>query len=282
MNAFQFGKNLRMKLAAGPAAPVPTASLTGKSTLPAAPITTGTRPLQNKPQQPTSKPTSKPPVPPAQRSWGGYVTDTNSGLMKDVGDYFTHFIPQNVPGTTAYDTRDERYKNLPVDHNLSMAGTAALGTGLAAGTAAAGLAAAPVVAGAMGSGGTAAGVGGGVAAATQTPAGQNMLQRGGQMAGQVGTTINNLSASGYLRATDAASNVFQRLPQQMQQGLNAYGNYADRYAQHPMARVATEFGKNTGDPMAHLPTRVTLPVDQFQRVDSARHKMYDVFGSERH
>jgi hypothetical protein len=75
------------------------------------------------------------------------------------------------------------------------AGQIAMGTGAAAATAAGAIAAAPTVAGAVGMGGagsgtTAATAGGGAVAATQTPAGQNMLQRGSQMAGQAMQTVN--------------------------------------------------------------------------------------------
>lgn len=86
------------------------------------------------------------------------------------------------------------------EHGLMRAGQAAMGVGAAAGLAAGGLAAAPALGlGGAGTGGTTAATAGtGAMAATQTPAGQNLLQRGSQMAGNV--------VNGVQRAAD----VYQR------------------------------------------------------------------------
>lgn len=86
------------------------------------------------------------------------------------------------------------------EHGLMRAGQAGLGVGAAAGLAAGGLAAAPALGlGGAGTGGTTAATAGtGAMAASQTPAGQNMLQRGSQMAGNV--------VNGVQRAVD----VYQR------------------------------------------------------------------------
>lgn len=81
------------------------------------------------------------------------------------------------------------------EQGLMRAGQVALGTGAAAGAAAGALTAAPAVAGMMTGGGgtTAATAGTGAAAATQTPAGQNFIQRAGQMANTAGQTAGNLA-----------------------------------------------------------------------------------------
>lgn len=151
--------------------------------------------------QPPKAPVSSLPTAPT-RSWGGYLADTNNGLMKDVTDTFTHFLPQNtMPWTDAWKSAPQRYKNLPVDRGLSMVGTAAAGTGLAAGATALALpAVAPALASmpVFGTGGAAAGtVAGGVGAGSQTPAGQNLMQRvgdvaqrGSQVIGQAGDFYN--------------------------------------------------------------------------------------------
>lgn len=91
------------------------------------------------------KPLTPPrPQQPDINTWGGYIRNTNMGLAKDVKDTFTHFVPQNtMPWTDAWSSAPQRYKNLPVDRGLAIAGTAAAGTGLAAGTGAAVLAGAP-------------------------------------------------------------------------------------------------------------------------------------------
>lgn len=134
------------------------------------------------------KPSGLPQAP--TRSWGGYLTDTNNGLAKDVGDYFTHTLPQTFnPWSEAYQTADARFKNLPADQWLRRGAQASAAVGAAAGVTAAALpAVAPGLASAsvFGTGGATAGtVAGGVGAGSQTPAGQNFIQRVGQTAGNV-------------------------------------------------------------------------------------------------
>lgn len=81
------------------------------------------------------------------------------------------------------------------EKGLMRAGQAAMGVGATAAAAAGAIAAAPTVAGMVGGGGTAAGgtAAGGAAAASQTPAGQNFIQRAGQFANTAATTAGNLA-----------------------------------------------------------------------------------------
>lgn len=108
---------------------------------------------------------------------------------------------------TYVDVLDRWYNPLTTQNNyekgekgLMRAGQVGAGVGAAAGLAAGGLAAAPALGlGGAGTGGTTAATAGtGAVAATQTPAGQNMLQRGGQMASN--------AVNGVQRAVD----VYQR------------------------------------------------------------------------
>jgi hypothetical protein len=186
------------------------------------------------------KPPPAPPPPPSglpkapTSTWGGYITDTNSGLMKDVGDYFTHTLPQTFnPWSEAYQTADERFKNLPADQMLRRGAQVAGGVGAAAGAGAVALPAmAPALANAplsavpgmlMGSGGTAtAAAGGGAAAGSQTPAGQNLIQRGAQMANTLGQSAANLGSQYQTRVAPTLER-FNYKPEDVAQDVFAAG-----------------------------------------------------------
>lgn len=217
MNAFHFGQRMRIKLAAGPGLPAPTSSLTGTPTLPTQPPQGSTMSLARSgapkpqtgvsgsgmqfggPQQtPQTQQSSLPKDP--STTWGGYLTGKN-GLRKDVGDYFTHTLPETFnPWSEAYQTADARYKNMPTERLLRRGAQASAVTAAVAGIAAGGLAAAPALGiGAGGGGTTAATAGTGAAAATQTPAGQQFMNRAGQFATQAQQTLGNLSANYFTR-----------------------------------------------------------------------------------
>lgn len=115
------------------------------------------------PVSPTPAATSSLPQHPTS-TWGGYLTHRD-GLRKDVGDYFTHSLPETwAPGSEAYQSADARYKNLPTDRALLGGSRLSAGTAAASATALGAAAVLPAAA-AVGVPGSAA-----LSAATGAPA----------------------------------------------------------------------------------------------------------------
>lgn len=151
----------------------------------------------------TKQPNRQPENPSAKSAaylFGAMLKRANDPTWGQFGyEFAQNFNPWNgrPKGTGMLSTMDRWYNPWTTqqvtekgEHGLMRAGQAAMGVGAAAGIAAGGLAAAPALGlGGAGTGGTTAATAGtGALAATQTPAGQNMLQRGAQMAGNVAQT----------------------------------------------------------------------------------------------
>lgn len=211
MNAFQFGRFVRVKLAAGPGLPAPTSSLTGKPSLPSTPSPQLTISGSGLPKPPAAPAAPKPTVPSSFKGgpvgaggeptwgnfayefgqnfnpWNGRKSQTGYGSYGDVLDRW--FNPNTKQQVTEKG-----------EHGLMRGAQIAAGTGAAAGVLAGGIAAAPALGiGAGGGGTTAATAGTGAAAATQTPAGQQFMNRAGQFATQAQQTLGNLSTNYFTR-----------------------------------------------------------------------------------
>lgn len=135
--------------------------------------------------KPAPAPPPPPPPPPANKTptwsnfWSGEYYPSNPTPYDDYRRTMSRYIsPWNKDNTGA-----EGQDRGAIDSALKWGTRGAFGTAAVAGTAAAGLAAAPAAA-TGGAGTTAAAGTGGAVAASQTPAGQNMLQRGVQNASQ--------------------------------------------------------------------------------------------------
>lgn len=256
MNAFQFGRMVRIKLAAGPSAPAPTSSLTGTPTLPTQPPQGSTMSLARsgapKPQtsvsgsgmqlggpQKTTPMQSSPFPQNPETTWTGYITGKN-GLRKDVGDYFTHKLPETFnPWSQDYQSAGARYKNLPVDAGIRRGAQASAAVGAAAGVGAAGLAAAAPAVGSMTMGqlGTAAAGAGGAATA-----------KGNEL---------------YAKAQDFGSRMFERLPHPVQQFHERLENTPVSQALHPTTGVGRAMNplNTVGDPLGAVPHSITVPYE---------------------
>lgn len=257
MTPFHFGQRLRIKLAAGPGLPSPTASLTGQPTLPTQSPPSGTMSLARptatpRPQTSVSgsgmqlggpqktaptQPSALPKDP--STTWGGYLTGKN-GLRKDVGDYFMHKLPETFnPWSEDYQSAGARYKNLPVDAGIRRGAQASAAVGAAAGVGAAGLAAAAPAVGSMTMGqlGTAAAGAGGAAVA-----------KGNEL---------------YARAQDVGSRMFERLPHPVQQFHERLENTPMAQALHPTTGVSRAMNplNTVGDPLGAVPHSMTLPYE---------------------
>lgn len=198
MNAFQFGRQLRIKIAQQPPMrtqmqPGGTLTMNPGPNTPASPsalVSGGTQGANIRPAG-QSRPAA-PPKPPG--STGSFFQE----WMNPPKPARSSGAPTNSPYINAldrwYNPWTKQTGREAGEQGLMRAGQAAMGVGAAAATAAGAITAAPAVAGMMTGGGatTTAGVGGGAAAATQTPAGQNLLQRGSQMAGQFANTANQV------------------------------------------------------------------------------------------
>lgn len=215
MNAFEFGRRVRVKLAAGPGLPAPTSSLTGQPTLPhqAPPTnTTGTMSLA-RPGTPaattttTGGSTSQPPRAPSSTT----QPKTYSFNKPTWGDFGKELMTSR-PGTGYGAVLDRWYNPWTKqevkekgEKGLMRAGQVSGAVGAIAGLAAGGIAAAPAFglgggAAATGSAGTTAATSGtGLVAASQTPAGQQFMNRAGQFATQAQQTLGNLSANYFTR-----------------------------------------------------------------------------------
>lgn len=201
MTALQFGRQMRQKLAAAPG----TLSLANPS-MPQGTTTTSGSQIPPPPPPPPKPPTMTP------NPNDGAVRGGKAPGYTDVLDrWYNPWTKQQVT---------ERGET-----GLMRAGQVAMGTGAIAGTAAAGLAAAPTIAG-MASGGTAgttaAGAATGGAAASQTPAGQNAMQRIGDMA-QRGTQMAGQAADFYQRTVDPALKRVNYKPEDVLQDVYAAG-----------------------------------------------------------
>ena len=180
MSAFKFGRAMKRAFELPPAPPPPA-------------------------NKPAPAPPPLPPPPPAANktpTWSNFWTgDYNPSNPTPADDYrrtMSRYIsPWNKDNAGA--GGNDRG---PIDEALKWGTRGAFGTAAVAGTTAAGLAAAPAVSSAMtgGAGTTAAAGTGGAAAGSQTPAGQNLIQRGSQMAGDVvqrGSQLANTAAQTY-------------------------------------------------------------------------------------
>lgn len=137
-------------------------------------------------------------------TWGGYLTNTNSGLWKDVKDYFTHSLPETWnPFSEAFQSADARYKNLPDDRALLAASRYAAATGVgsaaAAGAVAAGAPAAIAGLGARGLGAL------GTVGAGGLWAGKKLLSGAGNVLAPVATGLTAGTTAGLAAGGAAAT-----------------------------------------------------------------------------
>lgn len=147
------------------------------------PLPPGNKPAPAPPPPPPPPPAAGKQTPTWSNFWTGDYQPSNPTMYDDYRRTMSRYIsPWNKDNSGA-----EGKDRGAVDEALKWSTRGAFGTAAVAGTAAAGLAAAPAVSSAMtgGAGTTAAAGTGGAAAASQTPTGQNMMQRGMQSAGQL-------------------------------------------------------------------------------------------------
>lgn len=294
MTPFQFGKNLRVKLAAGPGLPSPTASLTGKPTLPSQPATgtqTGTMSLARS-GAPMPQPMTTGSGLPLQQAQPHAPAKRNTG--EPTWGQFGHEFVQNFnpwngrpKGTGAASYMDKWYNPWTQNKDpmskgetgLMRAGQAAMGTAALAGTAAGTIAAAPTVAGLFGAGGgtTAAGTaGGGAVAASNNPGFMNTVN-------SAATAASNFGNAALLRGQQFANQAFQRMPQSVQRGLDWYNHkIVHPYENNPLTQINTELAKMRGDITGWMPHHITLPIEAGHKAEQVGHEMIGLLGGVHH
>lgn len=146
--------------------------------------------------KPAPAPPPPPPPPPAANktpTWSNFWTGEYNPSNPTPADDYRRTMSRYISPWNKDNSGAEGNDRGPIDEALKWGTRGAFGTAAVAGTTAAGLAAAPAVSSAMtgGAGTTAAAGTGGVAAGSQTPAGQNLIQRGSQLANTAAQTYQS-------------------------------------------------------------------------------------------